>query len=265
MAIATVDDIAASLSAGIQYSWMKVLTAAKAAGSWQGAWTAAGIPGAGVVPPVYTAGTGYTCDATTAGALGQTNGAVQNWLARCTGGSTQIGSIRIYDRLWSCSGMGFAAATYTITTPGSLPARITDSGVGVEAWCESFQASGAAIGTLVLNYLNVAAAAKSGTIAAVVSSPVIGQQQQIPRQAGDTGILQATSVTINGSWTSGLFGLTLRKLLVEIPVFLAGVPNVMDWSQALAKIPANACLEFIYQANNTTATTLMGAVTVIDK
>lgn len=265
MAISTVDDIAASLALGVQYSFLKVLTAAKAAGAWQGAWLAAGYPGAGAAAPAYTAGSGYTCDRATTGALGQANGAVQNWLGRVSAGATQMGNIRIYDRLWSCSGMGFAAATYTVTTPGSLPARITDSGVGVEAWIEQFVVAGAATGTLTLNYLNVAAAAKSGVVAAVQSAPVVGQQQPIPRQAGDTGISQITSAVNSATWTSGTFGITLRKLIAEIPVFAAGVPNLFDWSQCLAKIPADACLEFIYQAVNTTATTILGAATVIDK
>lgn len=265
MPIQTVDDIAASLSLGLNYSYMKILTAAKAAGSWQGAWLGTGFPGAGAAPPAYTAGSGYTCDRTTAGALGQSNGAVQNWLARCSAGSAQIGSIRIYDRLWNCSGMGFAAATYTVTTPGSLPARITDSGVGVEAWVDQNVAAGAASGTLTLNYLNTAAASKSGVIAAVVSAPVIGQQQPFPLQVGDVGISQVTSVVNNATWTSGSWGITLRKLVCEIPVYVAGVPNLLDWSQVLSKIPANACLEFVYQAVNTTATTIMGVITVIDK
>ncbi len=265
MAIATVDDIAAALSSGLQYSFLKVLTAAKAAGAWQGGWLAAGFPGAGSAAPTYTTGSGYTCDRTTNGALGQANGATQNWLARTLAGATQIGTIRIYDRLWSCSGMGFAASTYTVTTPGSLPARITDSGVGVEAWVEQFVAAGAATGTLTLNYLNTAGASKSGVIGTVVSAPVAGQQQPIPRQVGDTGISQVTSAVNSATWTSGSWGITLRKRIAEIPVNVASVSTLLDWSQCLNKIPADACLEFIYQAVNTTATTLTGSVTVIDK
>lgn len=265
MSITTVDDIAASLAASVPLSILKVLTAAKAAGAWQGGWLAAGFPGAGSAAPAYTAGSGYTCDRTTNGALGQANGAVQNWLGRVSLGATQLGTIRLYDRLWSCSGMGFAASTYTVTTPGSLPARITDSGVGVEAWVEQFVAAGAASGTLTLNYLNTAGASKSGVIAAVVSAPVAGQQQPIPRQVGDTGISQVTSAVNSATWTSGSFGITLRKFIAEVPVFAIGVATLLDFSQCLNKIPADACIEFLYQANNTTATTLTGAVGVIDK
>lgn len=265
MAISTVDDIASSLSTRLQYSFVKVLTAAKAAGAFQGAWLAAGFPGAGSAAPAYTAGSGYTCDRTTNGALGQANGSVQNWLARALAGASQLGTIRIYDRLWSCSGMGFAASTYTVTTPGSLPARITDSGVGVEAWVEQFVAAGAASGTLTLNYLNTAGASKSGVIAAVVSAPVAGQQQPIPRQVGDTGISQVTSAVNSATWTSGSWGITLRKLIAEIPVNVASVATLLDWSQCLAPIAADACLEFVYQAVNTTATTLIGSINIIDK
>lgn len=265
MAISTVDDIAAMVAAGLPYSYMKVLTAAKAAGSWQGGWLGTGFPGAGAAPPAYTAGSSYTCSRTTNGALGQLNGATQNWLARLSAGATQMGTIRIYDRLWNCAGMGFAASTYTVTTPGSLPARITDSGVGVEAWVDQNVAAGAASGTLTLNYKNVAGSAKAGVIAAVVSAPVIGQQQLIPRQVGDTGISEIVSAVNSATWTSGSFGITLRKLIAEVPVLVAGTASIFDWTQVLAKIPADACLEFLYQAVNTTATTLLGNVLVGDK
>jgi hypothetical protein len=173
VAIATVDDIVAGIANGSSYPFLKALTAPKAVGSWQSGWLAAGYPGAGSAPPAYTAGAGYTCSRTTAGALGQTNASVQNWLAKLSATSTVPATLLIYDRLWSCGGMGFAAGTYTVTTPGSLPARITDSGVGVVAFVEQFVAAGAATGTLTFNYLDTGGAASVGTVAAVVSTPVV--------------------------------------------------------------------------------------------
>ena len=266
MSIATVDDIAAGLAAPAQrIPYMKTLTAPKAAGAFQSSWLAAGMPGAGAASPAYTAGSGYTCDRTTTGAWPYTNGAVQNWLARINAACSQPGVIVVADRLWSCSGMGFAASTYAVTTPGSLPARITDNGVNCELWVEQFAAAGAASGTLVANYLNTAGSAKSGTIAAVVSAPVIGQMQQVPLQAGDTGIEQLTSVVNNATWTSGSWGMTILKRLIEIPIGVAGAGNILDWAQCLAQIPANACLFAFFLAQNATAPNLFGTASVIDK
>ena len=221
-------------------------------------------PGAGSAAPAYTAGSGYTCSRTTNGALGQVNGAVQNSIAKMVASSAVAGTLMIYDRLWSCSGMGFAAATYTVTTPGSLPARITDSGGGVEAFVEQFVAAGAASGTLTLNYLDTGGAAGAGVISAVVSAPVIGQIQPIPWATGDTGISQVVSAVNSATWTSGSFGITLAKLVATIPMNVAGLASDRDWGIALEAIPADACLMFALHATATTAAQVSGSLTIID-
>lgn len=266
MAITTVDDIAAMVAASPPTSIFKSMGAAKAAGSFVSGWTAAGRPGAGSAAPAYTAGSGYTCSRTTAGALGQANGATQNWLARVAAGMSVAGTLLIYDRLWSCSGMGFAASTYTVTTPGSLPARITDNGVGVKAFVENFVAAGAASGTLTMNYVNtVPTGGRSGVISAVVSAPLAGQLQPIPLQVGDLGISQLTSIVTSATWTSGSFGITLMKLIAAVPCPVAGVWNTLDWAAVLEKIPADACVQFALHASTTTAASVFANMTIGDK
>ncbi|MCJ7797174.1 MAG: hypothetical protein MUQ56_10480, partial [Thermoleophilia bacterium] len=162
MTISTVDDIAAGLAVSQKCRILKNITACKAVGSHESSWLAVGYPGAGSAPPVYTAGSGYTCDRTTAGAIPYTNAAVKNYLAKLFASSVIAGTLRIYDRLWSCGGMGFAAGTYAVTTPGSLPARITDGGVDCELWVEQFIAAGAASGTLTANYVEPGGGARAG-------------------------------------------------------------------------------------------------------
>lgn len=265
MTIATVDDIASGLASRQRKPYLKVFGAAKAAGAFQSGWRAAGTPGAASSPPAYTAGSGYTCDRSTAGALGQSNAAVANWVARMSAIPSQIGTLILYDRLWQCSGMGFLNSTYAVTTPGSLPARITDSGVGCELWIEQDVAAGAASGTLTANYLNTAGASKSGVIAAVVSAPVAGQMQPVPLQVGDLGISQLTSVVNSATWTSGSWGMSILKRIAEIPVGQIGVGVVADWAAILSAVPADACLMFAWMANVTTAPTILGTIDLIDK
>jgi hypothetical protein len=265
MSITTVDDIAAGIALATQYGILKNFTAPKAIGSFQSGWLGTGFPGAGAASPAFTAGSGYTCDRTTAGALAQTNGVTQNWLGRLFASTSIAGTLLIYDRLWSCSGMGFAASTYTVTTPGSLPARITDNGIGVQAFIEQFVAAGAASGTATLNYLNTAGSAKSGVISAVVSAPVVGQLQPIPWQSGDAGVKQVTSIVTSATWTSGTFGVTLLKPIAAIPLPVAGVGASFDWSQILAKIPADACVTFAWLASSTTAPTIYSNAWIMDK
>ena len=265
MAITSVDDIASGLASQQRLPYFKSLNSAKAAGSWVSGWRAAGYPGAGAVAPVYTVGSGYTCNISTAGAIPLTNGSIKNWIARFSGMASLAGSIILYDRLWSCSGMGFAASTYTVTTPGALPARITDGGVGCEIWCEQFVVAGAATGTLAVNYLNEAGAPKAGVIGTVVSAPAVAQMQPVPLQMGDLGVSQIVSAVNSNTWTSGTFGITIIKRIVEIPVSVAGVMSVCDWAQVLAEVPADACLALMYQATTTTAASILGTISVIDK
>jgi hypothetical protein len=162
--------------------------------------------------------------------------------------------------------MGFAAGTYTITTPGSLPTRITDNGVDVEAWVENFVAAGAATGTLTFNYTNAnTGAAKAGVITPV-SAPVAGQLQPIPVVAGDTGVRAPVSVVTSATWTSGSFGLTLMKPVARCMIGTAGGGLTYDWTQTgLAKIPADACLMAVYLATNVSVPIIIGTMDIIDK
>lgn len=265
----TVDDIITKLASAQTFEWVKNIPAGKSAGAYVSGWLATGTPGAGANPPAYTAGSGYTCDDTTTGALvGYTNNAAgQNRLLYAEASGALQGTIHIVDRLWACQGMGFAAATYTITTPGSLPARITDSGVGVQAWCEVYNvAAGAASGTLTFNYTEPGGGARAGVIPAVVSAPAVSQMQKIPLQAGSVGVQAPVSVVTSATWTSGTaWGITLTKPIVSIPLSIIGVSSVLDWAACrLAKVPDDACLQFIWQGAATTALIARGGLAIGD-
>ena len=265
MAINTIDDIAAGLAVA-QFRWiLKNITVPKAIGSYQSSWLGVGFPGAGNIPPAYTAGSGYTCDDTTPGAVPYTNAAIKNFLAKWFATSTIAGTLLLVDRLWSCSGIPYGAGTYAITTPGNLPARITDNGVGCQAWVEQFVAAGAASGTLTLNYKNPADGAEVGVIPAVVSAPLIGQLQPIPLAVGATGVRSIVSAVNSATWTSGSWGLTIVKPIAAISITLAGIGNTLDWATlGLPDIPNDACLSFIWQGGAATANQIMSRMEIID-
>jgi hypothetical protein len=266
MTITTIDDIAAGLAVG-QFRWvLKNITVPKAIGSYQSSWLGVGFPGAGSAPPAYNSGSGYALDDATPGAIPYTNAAVKNFLAKWFATSTIAGTLMLVDRLWSCSGMGYALGTYTVTTPGNLPARITDYGVGCSLWVEQFIAAGAASGTLTANYKNPADGAEAGVIPAVVSAPLIGQMQPVPLAVGATGIRSLVSVVTSATWTSGSFGMTILKPIAAISIPLAGIGNTLDWATlGLPDIPNDACLGFIWQGGAATATQVMSRFEIIDK
>jgi hypothetical protein len=266
MTISSINDIVSALASAQRRAFFKTLLAPKGAGAYVSGWVAAGIPGTGAAAPAYTAGSGYPCDKSTAGALGYTNAAVQNWLARLVATCNVVGTLIIADRLWSCSGMGFAAGTYTVTTPGSLPARITDSGLGCELWVECFATCGAASGNLTANYLNTLGQAKAGVITGVVSAPQNGQMQPVGLQAGDLGISQLTNVVTSQTWTSGTFGMTILKRLAEVEIIGANIGKTLDWAAVgLAQIPSDACLMLMFLANAATVPVVLGRLDIIDK
>lgn len=261
---ATTDDQvrAALLSASQSIDLMKVFTAAKAAGAYQSSWL--GAPSAGAAPPAYTAGSGYTCSKATTGALPYTNASIgTNRIAAASAGHGVAGTLVLYDRLWSCGGMGFAAATYTVTTPGSLPARVTDNGAGCEVFIEQFVAAGAASGTITINYVNAAGSNVSAVIAAAVSAPVVGQMQRFPISGG---IQSVTSIVTSATWTSGSFGVTIARRLLELPAQLANViGSPLDWRDtALQVVDDDACLMLALVATATTAATSQGTLKLVD-
>jgi hypothetical protein len=177
---------------------------------------------------------------------------------------TQPGVLYIADRLWHCAGMGAAPATYAVTTPGALPARIVDGGLGCELWVEQNIAGGTWSGTLTANYLDSASGAKAGVIAAVVSAPVIGQMQPVPL-ADNLGISQLTNVINSVTCNTGTWGMTILKTRAQIEIPGIGYGQTQDWSKVLTSIPADACLFFYFLANGATAPVALGTAWIIDK
>ena len=267
MAISVIDDIASGLASSNQHqSYLKNLFASKTAGGFNSSWMAPGWPTAGVASPAYTNGSGYTCDKTTTGALAYTQAVNQNWLARTAAYASQPGTIILADRLWSCSGMGFAIGTYTVTTPGALPPRITDNGLNCEIWIEQFVTAGAASGSFVVTYYDSASTLQTSTITSgLISAPSQGTLQNVPL-VNNLGVKQVVSAMNGTTWTSGTYGITVMKRFAEIPVPAIGIGATLDWAGcALAKTSASACIQMIYLAQNTTAATIVGSLDIIDK
>jgi hypothetical protein len=255
------DRVDKAILAGTQIiNLVRFMGAAKGAGLMQSGWLAA--PNPGIAPVAYNAGSGYTCDNTTTGAIPYTNASSgTNRIVGAQAGATQLCTVLLYDRLWSCSGMGFAAGTYTVTTPGSLPARVTDNGAGCEVFIENFIACGAATGTVTLNYVNAAGATVSAILQSISSGPVAGQLQRFPVL---DGIRSVTSVVTSQTWTSGTFGITIARRLLSIP---AAIANIMSFPltkelTGLVAIPSNACLMIAIHATTTTGPTINGSAVV---
>ncbi len=270
MPITSVDDIAAGLqSAKFEAQFHKSVVATTAANSNYTTFYSAGTPRPAAQPPLNSAGTGYACSNATTGSVPITAGNLSLWLAKLNLNSNLTGSILIFDRVWAASFTApTVAGTVAITTPGALPARITDGGQGLFVFLESYTAGGASGGTFALNYLDETGAAKTGPTFAPVSVPAIGRTQLVPLAAGSKGISQVVSFTNSATMTSGTYVIALKKLLAIFPVqSLLAVPTPLDWAMlGIPPVSSDACIEVVFIPNSATSSPMvLGRFTVIDK
>lgn len=267
MALNTVDDIFDGLVNAKQVLRLnKYLQAAFAtAGSWTSSWGAVGTPGPGANPPIYTAGSGYVVNAPIDGGPLINNPTVSNRLAGANASCNSALRVVVADRLWACSGIPFGAGTHAIATPGALPAR-AGNGEGVEIWLETYGSIGTSTGTFTVSYLNTLGELKTSKSVAAQSSAALGQMSPIPLAQGDSGVSQIVSVTKTNTWTSGSFGLTLLKRIIEIPV--PGIPNanMTDWTRTgLPAVPPETAIMLLCQNQNTSRPWVDVSLMLIDK
>lgn len=269
MAISSLD----ALLAGLKSSecFLKAQASSEGAGTFHSLWLVAGRPGAGVTPPAYTAGSGYTCDRTTQGAIPFTNpGAGQNsHLARAGAAASTIGMLIVYDRLWTCSGFSTTVTTpQAVTTPGSLPPRDANGGtdgVGVELCGEVYGAPGATGATWTVSYTNSdGVAGRTATYTHPANAESVGQMFPFLLQAGDTGVRSVQSLTCSvSSGTAGNIGLTLHRRIAEIPITLANVGQVLDpTALGLPRLYDDSCLALAVMCSTTNTGTITGSITV---
>lgn len=224
MAINSQDSLVTANVAALLRNFQKASVTAKAAGTYQSLWTAAGMPGAGSAPS-STAGVVPT--SSTAGAIPFTNSNV-SYLQRLAAQGPTVGTLILYDRLVHSDGLsGTVGTAQTVGTPSLT--RATD-GIGVEIYLEWYTATGGTAATVTASYTNTTPASGRTTVSQTIqATPVAGQMQFLPLQAGDLGVTAVASVTLSGTTgTAGNFGITLVKRIAEVPITLANVGNVYD-------------------------------------
>lgn len=215
---------------------------------------AKGIPGAGTYPSPGVNGAVPT--SATAGALPFTNptGGNTSYLSHLDVGSSQAGTLLVYDRLWHNSGLSTTSTSPQGITPTSLT-RST-SGVGVEAWLDVYgTAMGAGATAPTIAYTNqspASATGQVGTAQGFVASAAINRCFPFSLASGSTGVAAITSYNNVASHTSGAFGLVLRRRLASISVPQTFNAATLDFfALGGPVIPDDACLEFIWVAANT--------------
>lgn len=277
MAISTLDGALAGMQPGWEFA--KVATPTLVAGRPHSLWYLAGKPGVGLTP-ANTAG-GVALSSSTAFAnniAGQIPHddpiSGNSYLARMTANASQGGLLYLCDRLMQIGGnsAGSAISPTTTTaqtiTSGTIPSRDnsgTNAGVGVQAALEVVSVTGAGAGaTPAIGYTNSGAAGSktASLIDPYVASSAAGAFYRFGLQAGDVGISQINTLTLNATMTSGTLALVLYRVLAAIELVQGFIPNAIDALTAGFPQMFNGVVPFlVFVPNTTTAANISGTYT----
>ena len=123
-------------------------------------------------------------------------------------------------------------------------------------------ATGAGTPTITISYTNQAGtASRTGTnIIATVASSAIGATYFIGLQAGDTGVQSVQSLTLSATWTSGTINLVAYRILAQLELPGAFIPNAIDFLTGGGPRLYNGVVPWlVFMPNTTTATNLTGS------
>ena len=271
MAFNGVDAIVTSKTAGktrrTNFNRTVVTGATSAAGRWHELLSGAGT--GGPMSLTGTAGAGIACKGTTDGRLPigpNVASDLQHLISMLavTGGATLAPAtllltdiIHLYP---SCvlTGAPAALSNHPVWT-GTGDTRMTNAN-GVQASLIVTSATTAGNGQITPTYVDEAGnsqAAPSSLYAPATATPIgalyghtstavtVGGPY-MPLAAGDIGVRQITSYTINTGATSGVGCFVLHRPIEEIPLAAANVPGLLEWILG-ERIYDDACLGFLIQ------------------
>ena len=264
----TMDALLAALPAA-GHDVYKASQAAEGAGTWHSLWKAAGIPAAGATPPAFGSGSGYVPTRATTGALGQANPTGNRYLANVNVSCSTIGSLIIYDRLWTCSGFGTVVTTaQNVVTGGTLPAGRTPNGASdVELWLEVYTAPGATGATWTITAPDGGGTSRAYTYAHPANAESVGQMMPVvPPAAAAAGVGIPTSFQASvSSGTAGDIGITLMRRLAVIPFALANIGTALDaLALGLPEVYDDACLALMVQCSYAATGVYLGSISLPD-
>lgn len=224
----------------------------------------AGIPGAAAAPAPGISGaalTSYAGQIPIPAAFGNTH------LARFSGvSSAQPGILMLCDRLWHNSGINVTATSAQTINSVAWPARDINGsidGEGVYIGLEVVAATGAGTSVISISYTNSAGVANrvGAAIDAYAASSSVGTFYRLGLAAGDTGVRSIQSFTSTVSMTSGAVSLVAYRVLAQIEIPAAGIPNAVDaLTSGLPRLYDGTVPFLLFIPQTTTPTMLTGGV-----
>lgn len=272
---------------GIPFEFYKIGTASEAVGIKYGTAKDSGLPGAW--SPGAPGVNGWWTDASTQNNAANPAGASQTGSPRLQNpatGSYYLNSIgmttsvahlvTIYDLLWYNTGITVTTTTaQAITMPAtSVPARDNYGTTNGEGWIAGIYVTTAttnagAITNTTLSYTNTeGTAGRTATIASFPATAVAGTLVLFQLQAGDSGIQTIQSVTLGTTYGGGAISIVLLRNLASVPnpvVNVGGIMNKLTSDPTGVKIYNGTAFWLVYTSSATTATTLTGTLSVVER
>lgn len=265
MALTSVSQVSDSVLQGVMRSQIHQTSTQPGDPVW-GLFLNVSSGGSSISIPTYTAGTGYSKDNTSTGAISIPAPTNQLHLAQIEGsfGGNAVAvptqPFCLVDILWVVGGMGNGAATYTVTTPGTISNRWTTNELML------IHSSGTPINpanvTFTCNYLDQDGNAGSASVTGSGSGFSLLSSNGavfLPLASGDTGVTQVTSITTNAATTGfgdsgGLFGVAVVRRVTPFLYSAYGINYRWDWERlGIPRVPSTACLSLLANAQNNAA------------
>lgn len=264
MSITTLDGALAGMRPPVQFA--KATTATLVAGRPASLWSLNGAPGPGSFDTTLNGVALSSSSALVNGQLyHQDPVSGSSYLARFSAAAAQGGKLLLLDRLWHNGGFTITSTSAQSITSPTWPARDANAataGQGVMLAVEVSAATGAGTPTLTVSYTNQAGTSgrTAANIDATLASSAIGAFYRIGLAAGDTGVQSVQSLTLSATWTSGTINMVAYRLLAELELPSAYVPNALDaLTSGFPLIPNGAVPFLVFIPNSATATPVSGS------
>jgi hypothetical protein len=260
-------------------AFYKVGTAADAIAYWYSYSKDTGFPGA------WSPGTPGTGGRNTSGTSTSDAGCIPLWTP--TTGNLYITEAAIVgttphhfalmDILWVNTGITVTTTSaQTITMPGPLPARDCNGDVsGENCWLgvltTTANTNAAVVNNSTIAYTNSkGVGSRTATLNNTAgdmfpATPVIGNVVFFQLAAGDSGVQSVQSITLNTSLSAGAISVFIARPVLNLSTPTANIGvNIIEQAPGI-RIYNDSCLLWFHKASATTATTITGDITIVER
>lgn len=264
MAITTRDGLIAAMGAGTlnNFGYISFTTVA---GQKVSPWYIQSLKGRNILPT-----TAQTCTPSTRCALRLPSVTTQTiYVSKLQAVSTSACTIYLYDRLahmGGLSGTSTSAQTANVTlTTAASQSRCQSNGSDVQWYLQWYADTGGTAVTATITYTNQSGTTGRTTTVSLAATRKITYLQPIYPNTNDKSIQSIQSVTLSATTgTVGNFGVTATKPITSLPIPIANISNVYDYSNlGLPQVSSNACLAFFFLAGTTTSGVMYGTIDLI--